>query len=280
MKTFLTASLLIMLASTGSAAGWVPEECPGGPPKAWAAFEKEVRTAIPSSTIYVPKPFPMTEAEILADLKHQYLRIWKTTKRADIPQEELPLLSGLESGSLRFRIEKVVIWTPLRCQSKGPKQFYYLVRIHQERGEEIARFLLNSSGLWAEYEHVPQDATLKALWKEALPTLPTTLAEIKSRYGIEGVAAQYVTTVAGTVRCGSSQPCVAFKARGKMYLFNKMEKGGLYEFTPESPGVSYEEMRVRARGGPGATGANVDTRVMGLLSVGNRWVYGRRVPPL
>jgi hypothetical protein len=280
MKIFFAASLCIVLATSASADNWVPEECPGAPSKEWAVYEKKVRAAIPSSTIYVPKPFPATEAEILEDLRHQYFRIWKNTKRAEIPKEELPLLEGLDHGTLRFHLETVVNWTPLRCNPKSPKQFYYLVRIYDGRGEEIARFVLNKSGLWSEYQHAPQDANLRARWKQILPTLPSTLSEMKSKYGLQGADAQYVTTVAGTVRCASAQPCVAFKSRGKMYLFDRAEGGGLYEFTPESPGLSTEEIRRRARGGPGATAADVDTKVVGLFSVGNRWVYGRRVPPL
>ncbi|HEX6904446.1 MAG TPA: hypothetical protein VF789_32360 [Thermoanaerobaculia bacterium] len=272
IKASMSAILLFILATNASAYGWVPEDCPGPPPKEWAAYEKEVRTAIPSSTVYVPKPFPVTEAEIITDLKHQYFRIWKSTKRAKIPKEELPLLDGLETGALRFHVEKVVDWTPLRCHPKYPSPFYYFVRVFNPREGELARFLVEKSGLLAQWANVPEDANLKARWLEALPAIPANLAEIKAKYGIQGTDAQYVTTVAGTTRCPRTRPCVAFKARGKMYLFDRTERDGLFEFTPQSPGVTSEEMRERARGGAGATARGVDTRVMGLFSVGNRWV--------
>jgi hypothetical protein len=287
IKASIPAVLVFALAAAASAEGWVPEDCPGPPPKEWTAYEKEVRTAIPSSMVYVPKPFPVTEAEIVADLKHQYFRIWKSTQRAKIPKEELPLLDGLETGSLRFHVEKVVDWTPLRCHRKQPSPFYYLVRIFDPRQEEIARFVIHKTGLWAELEHVPEDANLKARWLEELPAIPANLAEVKVKYGIQGTEAQYVTTMAGTKRCYRTRPCVAFKARGKMYLFDRAEKDGLYEFTPQSPGVTFEEMkervgRERASGRLGShpTPPDVDPRVMGLLSVGNRWVYARKVPAL
>lgn len=300
----MSVVLVFALAAAASADGWVPKDCPGPPPKEWAAYEKEVRTAIPNSMVHVPKPFPVTEAEIIADLKHQYfriwrstkqgeiarfladlkrlnLRIWKSTKRVEVSKRELLFLYRLETGSLRFHVEKVVNWTPLRCHPKRPSPFYYLVRIFDPQQGEIARFLLHKTGLWGFYEHVPEDANLKARWLEELPALPATLAEIKARYGIQGEEAQYVTTVAGTKRCPRTRPCVAFKARGKMYLFDQAEKDGLYEFTPQSPGVTFGEMRARwAWDGMCSTPPEVDTRVMGILSVGNRWVYAKRVPAL
>lgn len=276
MKTLGTASFLFFLASAGASA-WVPAECPGNPPKQWAVFEEKMRKAIPSSTIYVPRPFPVKDADILEDLKHQYLRAWKTTNRADVPKEELPLLEGLEKENLRYRVEKVANWTPARCLPDRPAQFFYLVRIYQENGEEITRYVLNKSGLWSALQHAPQEAGLKERWKQALPTLPETLTEVKSRYGIQGTAAQYVSTVAGTVRCARTQPCIAFQAGSKMYLLDKAPWGGLYEFTSSSPGLSAEEIKVRARRGPGATAEGIDTNAMGLFSVGNRWVSGRKV---
>lgn len=279
MKTFGLASLLTFLAAAGASAAspWVPAECPGNAPKGWAVFEEKVRKAIPNSTIYVPRPFPVKEAEILEDLKYQYFRIWKNTKRADMPQEELPLLEGLEKGTLRFQVEKVVNWTPTRCLPDRPTQFYYLVRIYREGGEEISRYVLHQSGLWSAHQHAPEDAELREKWNQALPTLPATLAEVRSRYGIQGASAQYVSTVAGTARCASIQPCIAFQAGGKMYLLDKAPWGGLYEFTSSSSGLSTEEIKVRAQRGPGATAEGVDTKAMGLFSVGNRWVYGRKV---
>lgn len=62
-----------------------------------------------------------------------------------------------------------------------------------------------------------------------------------------------------------------------MYLLDKAPWGGLYEFTSSSHGLSVEEIKVRARKGPGATADGVDSKTMGLFSVGNRWVYGRKV---
>lgn len=278
MKTVGIASLLFSLAAA-SASAWVPAECPGKPPKEWAVFEAQVRKAIPSSTIYVPRPFPLKEADIIEDLKQQYFRVWKDTKRADIPKEELPLLDGLEKGTLRYHVEKVINWTPTRCLPDRPMQFYYLIRIYREDGEEITRYVLHKSGLWSAIQHAPEEADLKEKWKQALPTLPATLAEVKARYGIQGAAAQYVSTVAGTVRCATVQPCIAFQAGDKMYLLDKAPWGGLYEFTSSSPGLSTEEIKVRARKGPGATAEGVDIKTTGLLSVGNRWVHARKVAP-
>jgi len=279
MKTLGIASLLFSLAAA-SASAWVPAECPGTPPKEWAIFEAKMRKAIPSSTIYVPRPFPVKEADIFEDLKQQYFRIWHNTKRADIPEEELPLLEGLEKGTLRYQVEKVVNWTPTRCLPDRPMQFYYLVRIYQENGEEISRYVLHKSGLWSAAQLAPKEAELREKWKAALPTtLQATLAEVKSRYGIQGASAQYVSTVAGTVRCATVQPCIAFQAGGKMYLLDKAPWGGLYEFTSSSAGLSAEQIKGRSRKGPGATAEGVDIKTTGLLSVGNRWVYARKVAP-
>jgi len=276
MKTLGIASFLFFLAVAGASA-WVPAECPDPSPKQWAVFEEKMRKAIPSSTIYVPRPFPVKEADILEDLKQQYFRVWKNTKRADVPKEELPLLEGLEKGSLRYQVEKVVNWAPTRCLPDRPMQFYYLVRIYQEDGKEITRYVLHKSGLWSAIQHAPEEADLREKWKQALPTLQAALAEVKSRYGFQGASVQYVSTVAGTVRCATIQPCIAFQAGGKMYLLDKAPWGGLYEFTSSSPGLSAEEIKGRARRGPGATAEGVDTKTTGLLSVGNRWVYARKV---
>jgi hypothetical protein len=274
----LSAVAFTLLATTNASA-WVPAECPGKPPESWSVFEREMRTAIPSSMIYVPRPFPMKAADVIEDLRFQYFRIWKSTRRSDVPQEELPLLEGLEKGTLRFRVEKVVNWTPSRCLPDRPSQYYYLVRIFAQSGDEISRYVLSKTGLWVVLEHAPEDPDLKNRWKQGMPTLSAALAEVRLRYGLQGASAQYVRTSAGTVRCDPVQPCIAFQAGGSMYLFDQAPQGGLYEFTAASPGKSFEEMKAQRKAGPWKAVAGVDARVMGLLSVGNRWVYARKLAP-
>lgn len=279
MNALAITSLLVALAGGGYDSGWVPEECPQGLPAEWGRFEKEVRKAIPSSTLYVPKPFPLTEADVLKDLRHQYFRIWGKITQSDLPKEERPLVEGFRKGSLRFQVMTVINWTPVRCLPKRPTQFSYLIRILNKGGEETARFALERSGLWSQYVIAEEEFGIRAPWEQqGLPSLPAALSEVKSRYGIEGARAQYVYTVAGTVRCDILVPCIAFQARGKMYVLDRAKWGGLYEFTADTPGLSVEEIKEKARRGPGATAQGVDTQRIGLLSVGNRWVYARKVP--
>lgn len=272
--------LLLVAAPAGLAGqGWVPAECDPLPTEQWAQFEAQVRAAPPSSQLYVPKPFPADDSEVIADFEQQYLRTWTDTPDLDLPEQEAPLVLGLRRSSLKYRVAKVYNWTPLRCLPERPKQFFHVLRVYDAEGE-IGRYALNQSGILAGGVDAPRDAESRQGWEHAWRSIEEVLRLAESDYGVRGVEAQYVTTVAGPLRCSYVAPCTAFRFGEMVYFFHPATWGGLFEIAPASPRISFSEMRQYRRAPSNGPLGRVKPEAEGLVSVGNEWVLVRRVPML
>jgi hypothetical protein len=55
-----------------AAAPWSLVSCDPSGEAQWRAFEREVRAAKPGSTLYVPKPYPTSDQDVVADFLATY----------------------------------------------------------------------------------------------------------------------------------------------------------------------------------------------------------------
>lgn len=220
--------LFLLLLLTPPALAWTPSSCPEEYADSWAKYEAEVRKAEPGSLLYLPHPFPQTQREILADLKHSYLRSWADTPWEKLPEEDRPFARGLRRESLEFEVIKVVDWGLSSCVPDMPRRFTWLVRVFDEGETEIARFSLNESGFIRLYAmRDPGDNPERHAFSAT-----RLQAEIKRRYGLVPRDGQFLSTW-GAVRCAEQDPCFVFHADDKTYLLHPYR--GLYSFDGASP---------------------------------------------
>lgn len=278
MKAPVLTLALGLLTTVASAQPWIPTECKARHEEQRNEFTRKMRDAEPGSPIYAPKPFPKTNAEVLADFEYGYGQMFKGMRPEEVPQEDWPLYTGLQRKSLSFRILRVENWAPDRCRPDQPRDFYYLLHITDSAsGQEVARAIVNQSGLLGGWGAPPDAPELQTASGRAVaaPSLEAALSEVQSRFGIKGSRAQYVATW-GNPQCAMPLPCVAFQAGGKSYLF---QNGSLVEFTPQSRGYTRAQMDA-TRTRRFEISNSVDTDKEWLVSIGDdRWILAKRLKP-
>lgn len=221
----LCLALVALLALPALA--WTPSSCPEEYAFSWAKYEAQVRKAEPGSTLYIPHPFPTTEDEIVANLKHAYLRSWSDTLWANLPEEDKPLFLALERGTLDFEVAKVIDWGLSSCIPEMPRRFTWLVRVFDENKTEISRFSLNESGFIGRYVMLgPNDDPERHAY-----SMTKLHADIERKYGLVPRDGQLLSTW-GTLRCAKHDPCFAFRANDKTYVLHPYR--GLYSFDSTS----------------------------------------------
>jgi len=147
----LALTLLFAVAVRSMADPWTPAggECmPEDQPK-YDQFEQAVRTASPGSTVYVPKPYPTTDPQVIQDFLYQYKSLHReAADPGKLPKGELPLLNGILNGTVTFAVQKAADWTPGRCGKEQRSDFLYLIEIFDAAsGAELSRVTLHASGL-------------------------------------------------------------------------------------------------------------------------------------
>jgi hypothetical protein len=213
----LAFSLLVAVAARSMADPWIPSggECrPEDQPK-YDQFDKAVRAASPGSTVYVPKPFPTTDRQVIQDFIYQYKSLHR--ERADpqkLPRGELPLLNGILESTVNFTVQKAVDWTPVHCGKEQRNDFFYLVRIFDaSSGAEISRVTLRANGLWSS----------KSNYFSGTPFIPlpdpaVAMQEVASTYNLQGDSPQYIVSL-GSIYCPWSAPCLTFRQGNDAYIF-------------------------------------------------------------
>jgi len=268
---------LTLLAASAAAQPWTPSPCRGSFEDRWSQYARTLREAEPGSPLYVPKPFPRTDAEVLEDFQYAYTKLWSGTRPEKIPADERALFDGVRTNGLAFRIERVENWTPTRCLPERRRDFHFLLHIDDTRtGVEVGRFVLNQDGRPSGWTTRPASAATadKALRRER-PRLEAALQKARSRFGVEGSKAQYVATY-GDLGCTLVAPCVAMQSRGASYL---LQGNDLFELGPMSRGLSLDAVNDPAR--RLAFERMLDPGRERLVSVGaDRWVVARQLAPV
>lgn len=214
----LALMLLVVLAARSIADPWslTGGECrPEDQPK-YDQFERAVRTASPGSTVYVPKPYPTTDPQVIQDFLYQYKSLHREgVDPSKLPKGELPLLNGILDSTVTFTVQKVADWTPGRCGKEQRSDFLYLIQVFDAvSGAEISRVTLRASGLWSSKSNYSAGAPFIPL-----PDPGVAMQQIAAAYAIQGDSPQYVVST-GSIYCPWSAPCLAFRQGGDAYIFH------------------------------------------------------------
>lgn len=279
MNRVVAISLLGLLLPTAGYA-WVPVDCgdriselnslsPEGSPAigaAWQAHAREVRSARPGSALYVPRPYPATEAEVLEDFAYAFRTlITDREESAPRPPEEQVILEGLAAGSLRFEVLRVDNWMLSRCSLHRIKPLYFVVRVFGGR-RELGRAALLASGLWARFRTYPEGSA------QPLPHLHEVAARLQKDLGSEPLVQtpQWVA-LDGLPGCGPLDPCVAVATASRIAVASG--DGSRFEIAMDRPWLSVSDWRRQARTQlqPLAPGDEP------LVSVGFAWGRARRI---
>src|ERR1700730_1153261 len=152
LRILVLACSWLTIAASGWAAPWtIVGDCkPEDQPK-YDRFEQAVRAASPGSTVYVPKPYPASDGQVIADFLYQYKGWhWERADPRRLPRGEARVLSGILESTVTFQVVRLENWDATRCGSEQRSDFYYLLRIFDAAsGGELSRVTLNPSGLWA-----------------------------------------------------------------------------------------------------------------------------------
>jgi hypothetical protein len=210
----LAVSLALALALRLPADPWSLVACKPEDQPAYDRFEQAVRTASPGSTVYVPKPFPSTDPQVIQDFLYQYQSFH--LERADpakLLPGELSLLNGILNSTVTFTVLKIANWTDLNCGREQRRDFFYLIRVFDAAsGTELSRATLNPSGLLS--------ARRNGTGSFPFPPLPDpeTAMQGIAAYGMAGHSPQYVASL-GAIHCDFTAPCLAFRQGSDAYIF-------------------------------------------------------------
>ena len=226
----LTLSLLFAGAVRSMAVPWaLGEDCRPEDQHKYDQFEQAVRTASPGSTVYVPKPYPTTDPQVIQDFLYQYKSLQR--EKADpkkLPKGELPLLNDILDSTVTFTVQRVADWTPGRCGKEQRNDFLYLIRIFDAAsGAEISRVTLRASGLWSSKSNDSSGAPFAPL-----PTPEVATRQVAATYNLQGEAPQYIVSL-GSIYCPWSAPCLAFRQGKDAYVFHR--SNGLFKIAGAEP---------------------------------------------
>jgi hypothetical protein len=224
LKT-LAFALVFLAPVPGSA--WNLVECSPEVAQTWNLPDQALRAATPGSPLYLPKPFPKSKDEALADYVYEFQRLLKDMRAESLPKGAAAVLEGLRQGRLRYDVLRIVNWSPTRCVKARRLDAYHLIRVIDGRsGLEITRSVLDESGHLGVISSTVEDERQAA----RLRPPDEEMRSAASRFKIRGDSPQYVTTF-GSLRCPNVTPCLAFRSAGHVYLVSY--GGELFEVDPQ-----------------------------------------------
>ncbi len=228
----LVAVACLAFSDRLGATPWNLMSCDSSGEAQWRAFEQAVRMAKPGSTLYVPKPYPTGDQEVIADYLDQWASLHRKAQNLKPPHEE-QVAKEIRSGKLSYHVMRVQNWTGMRCGRQHKRDFYYLVRAFEiEGGDEITRALIADSGHLVTWMNLP--ASVPGPVEPSarlLPPTTTAMDRINQEFGIQGTDPEYVTTY-GTIDCDFVFPCLAFQEHGLSYVVYRHE---VFEVSVKGP---------------------------------------------
>lgn len=236
----------------------------------WDAYRQGVATATKGGPLYAPAPFPKSREEVLRNVKYAYFEVL-FDDAGELPDEELAIYKGMLNDTFSFRIIRVENWGISRCTSSRPIPYYDLVRVYDERGEEVARFAMHHTGILDIYSHTTPAA------REQSPDVHRVLKSVTEALAVE-LAVQdvkWVTTDGLPQHCASTVPCAALRSGDTTYIWDLGQ--AIYAIDQSSPRQSVTERKrqvIRA-GSLVALGADPAAETV-WLSTGFEWVKAHR----
>jgi hypothetical protein len=209
MKILMNLALAALLANQAFA--WNPEVCNGNDFAGRARFEAFMRAAKPGDPVYVPKPFPHNNNEVIEDFFQQAQDKVNRPSAPFLEPGQRALRRAMEQGTLHIGIVREANWRNYRCALYRSGETVYLLRLYDTAtGTEIARAAIEESGLMNAIMY-PLDRTTP-IWSKPLLTLPEAEQLLNSAVG-KVVDVQYATSH-GTIGCDEWLPCVAGRLVG------------------------------------------------------------------
>src|ERR1700730_11599429 len=225
-STLLVAAIALCSAAALAAEPWSLVGCPSQGEARWQAFEHAVRTATPGSRVYVPKPYPVTPRQVIADYLYQYKSLQRDRRDPrTLPANEAPVVAGIMNSTVSYEVLRVENWTTMRCGTEKRRDFYYLVRVLDvASGVELTRAVIDHSGLFFMLSNMREDQRAEPPDQQRgrLPTPAEAVSRINARVNIRGESPQYVPTY-GSIDCDFAFPCLAFRQAGRSYVVHKDE---------------------------------------------------------
>jgi hypothetical protein len=235
-RTLLVVVLALSCLFRGrdAAASWELASCdPAGEP-GWRAFEQAVRSAKPGSPLYVPKLYPTTDAQVVADYLYQYRSLHREAKDPKhLPAHEARVIGAIQDERISYQVMRLENWTQLRCGKQHKQDHYLLIRAFEVgSGVEITRAVADDSGLLVTMINMPANVPgpVDPL-SRTLPSPAEAMALVDSELGLAGTDPEYVAT-SGTLYCNFAFPCLAFHQHGLAYVLYHHE---LFEVSARGP---------------------------------------------
>lgn len=209
VKILMTVALAALVGN--QALGWNPEVCNGNDFAGRARFEALMRAAKPGDPVYVPKPFPHNNDDVIQDFYHQAQDQVSMPSATFLEPGQSVLRRAMDRGTLHIGIVREANWRNYRCALYRSGETVYLLRLYDtQTGGEIARATIEESGLMNGIMY-PLDRTAP-IWSRPLLTLPAAEQLLNSAVG-KVVDVQY-TMSHGTIGCDEWLPCVAGRLVG------------------------------------------------------------------
>ncbi|MCB1034777.1 MAG: hypothetical protein KDD47_13175 [Acidobacteria bacterium] len=154
------------------------------------------------------------------------------------------------------------------------RDFFFLIRVFDERHDEIARFSMSRYGLVTSYSVAPKPLLSKTeeRWQGVVPALADIQEEIRQWFGVEARDPQYVWSLGPRLQCRRELPCVALRSQGETFLYQPRGEGRLFRFATAGPRVSLAERESLASGNGPAIQPPAGDPVADLVSIADQWV--------
>ena len=218
IKVRILGAIMLLACARLGAEPWSMISCDPSGEAGWRTFEQAARAAKPGSPLYIPVPFPTTSDQVVRDYLYQYWSLIKGMDAKNWQPNEARVMGDLSSGKVTFQVLRVENWTVSRCHEDQKRDFYNLVRVFEPAGTEVARAVINDSGLLTTWNNLPAMVPgAVASQSRALPPAATAMAQLNSEFGLDGVDPEYVATF-GTLNCVLTHPCLAFHQSGLSYV--------------------------------------------------------------
>jgi hypothetical protein len=198
-------------------------------------LRQEMLKAQPGSDVYVPKPFPRTNADVVADFEEQARATFSPPPGEKAPSPIGGLLARLDAGTVRFEVVPVAEWRPERCRPNwGKTDRSFLLRLYDSAtGKELSRASLAENGLLSVVGAPGAGGKLGMNDHDIEPL--DTAKGVAGQLGLPATGFQYVSVASPTILCHETAPCIAFRAAGIAYLYRS---GKLFQLATDRPGVA------------------------------------------
>ncbi len=229
------AAIATRAGALQAATPWSLASCDPADEARWHAFEMAVRAAKTGSTLYTPWPYPVTDAQVVADYLYRFrsMRQVKSGKLVPLPVlNDARVVEEVGSDRVTYHVMRTENWTGMRCGWQHKQEFYFIVQVLDAgTGAELARAVIDHSGLFVSSINMPVSDQVEPSAHRLLPAPGVAMEEVDGELGIQGKDPEYVATN-GTIRCDSAFPCLAFRQNGLAYVWYHHE---LFEIAQAGP---------------------------------------------